>query len=972
MSLPKERRTIAELMSRDIVKISPDDTLSSGAELMEDRRISSLLIEKDGRPVGILTERDLLRAFSVGMPPGAPASELMSRSLVTTPESTDYRDAYHLLARHGIRHLVVVDEKELAVGIISETDFRQKGGVEGFVGLRDVASIMNGRIPMLPGNATIAEAAQLMESHKSSCVLVAEDRRLLGIITERDMVRLYRRNIGEKPILDVMSSPVAAITPEDAVIHAVQRMQSERIRHLAVVNPAGEVLGVLSEHDVVRQTEGHYVELLNELISEQVEILHQNREKIEELTLKAALAESEKRFSDILEYAPIGMAIASPDGRFMEVNQALCDIVGREREALEKMGLQDVIHPDDLPATLSDIQSLLDGSMSSCKREKRYLGKDNLAIWVRVTATLMKDAQGKPLHLIAQVEDINEWKLAEEKLRLAASIYHASSEAMMVTDSANRIIDVNPAFTAITGYAREEIIGRDPGILESGRHGKDYFEQMRSELDSAGHWEGEVWNRRKNGECYVEWLNINVIRDENRMIQRYISQFTDITEKKQVSELIWRQANYDYLTELPNRRLFLDRLNEEVKKSRRSGNGFALLFIDLDRFKEVNDLFGHQFGDRLLTEASKRIVSCLRESDTVARFGGDEFIAMLSEVKDANQIGKVAQAVIDALNNPFKIEQEIAFLSGSIGIVVYPHDADDADKLLSSADQALVAAKSEGRNRFSYFTQSMQEAAMMKLQLGHDLHGALQAGQFQINYQPIADLRSGELCKCEALLRWRHPVYGMVSPAEFIPIAERIGLINEIGDWVFRESAKFAKRCSALVGGTFRISVNVSPVQFMAGASKDRWVAHLEELGLTGENILIEITEGILLKDRPEVETLLIEFRDAGMAVVIDDFGTGYSSLAYLKKFHIDYLKIDQAFTRNLRRDPSNLAISEAIIVMAHKLGIKVIAEGVESAAHQKLLTAADCDFGQGIFYSEPLAEEAFVALLQSKKNFLH
>ena len=958
-------RTISELMTRRILKVSRDELLSSCAEAMESHKISALLVEEEGKPAGILTERDILRAFSLNMPPERHASDLMSRSLVTIHEHADYRDAYQLLAQHRIRHLVVVDAEGVACGIVSETDFRNKGGMEGFVGLREVASVMNSQVPVLPADTTILEAARLMDSYRSSCVLVAEGGRPLGIVTERDMVRLYRLDIGDRPIETIMSSPVVTIGPDDAVIRAVQRMQSGNIRHLAVVNGDGETLGMISEHDVVKQMEGHYVEILNELISEQAQILNENREKIEELTLKAALAETERHFRDILEYAPIGMAVTAQDGRFLQVNQALCDIVGSDRAALEEMSLKDIVHPEDFPETLSALDALLRRDLPSCKGEKRCLRRGGETIWVRSTATLMKS--GEENHFIIQLEDINDWKMAEEKLQLAGSIYLASSEAMMVTDSMNRIVDVNPAFTEITGYDREEVIGKDPGLLDSGRHEKAFFDDMHHALESQGQWEGEVWNRRKNGELYVEWLIVNVIRNAQGAIQRHVSQFTDITEKKRTSELIWRQANYDYLTELPNRRLFLDRLNEEIKKSRRSQYGFALLFIDLDRFKEINDLFGHRFGDKLLVEAARRIVSCLRESDTVSRFGGDEFVVMLPEVKDPSQIGKVAQAVIDALARPYKLEREVAFLSGSMGVTAYPEDAESADKLLSNADQALFTAKSEGRNRYSYFTQSMQDASRMKLQLGHDLHGALGAGQFELNYQPIADLESGEIYKCEALLRWHHPAYGMVSPAEFVPISERLGLINEIGDWVFRESAKFSKECSALLGRAFRISINVSPVQFMAGAPKDQWIAYLETLGLSGENVLIEITEGLLLKDRPEVDKMLLDFRDAGIAVVIDDFGTGYSSLAYLRKFHIDYLKIDQAFTRNLTQDPGNLAISEAIIVMAHKLGIKVIAEGIENAAQRNLLLEAGCDFGQGLFYSSPLSREAFLSLLQSK-----
>ena len=447
----------------------------------------------------------------------------------------------------------------------------------------------------------------------------------------------------------------------------------------------------------------------------------------------------------------------------------------------------------------------------------------------------------------------------------------------------------------------------------------------------------------------------------------YVAIFSDISERKQNEELIWKQANYDPLTDLPNRRMFRDRLEQEIKNAHRAGTLLALLFIDLDLFKEVNDTLGHGVGDLLLQEASRRIGVCVRESDTVARLGGDEFMVILSQLPDTSPIEKIAQNIIVALAEPYCLGNETAYVSASIGITIYPSDALEAEQLVRNADQAMYVSKNEGRNRFSYFTRSLQEAAQTRLKLINDLRGALLANQFKIFFQPIVDLSTGRIYKAEALLRWEHPKRGMVSPMEFIPLAEETGLIIEIGNWVFKESARWAKRWVALCQEDFQISVNVSPIQFRdEGNHIDAWLTYLVELGLSGKNIVVEITEGLLLNADFGVIDNLLKFRDADIQVAIDDFGTGYSSLSYLKKFHIDYLKIDQSFTRNLETDPSDMALSEAIIVMAHKLGLQVIAEGVETLGQQNLLATAGCDYAQGYLFYKPMPAEELEVLLQT------
>jgi diguanylate cyclase (GGDEF)-like protein/PAS domain S-box-containing protein len=445
---------------------------------------------------------------------------------------------------------------------------------------------------------------------------------------------------------------------------------------------------------------------------------------------------------------------------------------------------------------------------------------------------------------------------------------------------------------------------------------------------------------------------------------RMVGTHTDISKLKESENLVWKQANFDLLTELPNRRMFYDRLAQEIKKSNRLNLPLALLFLDLDHFKEVNDTLGHDKGDQLLQEAARRINHCVRDTDTVARLGGDEFIVILSELDELNSIDRIAQDILCKLSASFKLGEDIAFVSASMGITLYPTDASSIDDLLKNVDQAMYSAKAGGRNRISYFTPSMQQAANQKMLITNDLRMALQEQQLQVHYQPIIHLPSGTIQKAEALLRWQHPQRGMVSPAEFIPIAEDTGLIMEIGDWVFEQAMLQVKKWQQQRGAHFQISVNKSPVQFKNDSSThDHWLDYMKQLGLVGQSLVVEITEGLLLDTSQNVSKKLLAFRDAGIQVALDDFGTGYSSLAYLRRFDIDYIKIDQSFVRNISTQPDDLALCESIIAMAHKLGLSVIAEGIETEEQCALLRAAGCDYGQGYWFSPAVPAEKFETL---------
>ncbi len=580
---------------------------------------------------------------------------------------------------------------------------------------------------------------------------------------------------------------------------------------------------------------------------------------------------------------------------------------------------------------------------------------------IRMMATIISDAPEKPsLHMMGTNRDISHIQ-SDDFMLLASAIYLSSSEAIMVTDKNNIIRHVNPAFTRLTGYELVDVAGKSPGIFNSGRHDRVFYQKMWQAIKENDHWQGEIWDRHKDGSIHARWLNISVIRHPDGHIYCHVAQFSDITEKKQKDDLILTQASYDQLTGLANRNLFKDRLAQEIKKSHRSGLLLSLFLLDLDRFKEINDTFGHDVGDALLKEAASRIKSCVREIDTVARLGGDEFIVILPEISNKLRIEMVAEHIIHELSRPFQFNQNQSahHISTSIGIAVYPEDGTDMESLMKHADQAMYAAKQQGRGRFCYFTPAMQQKANEKMTLIHDLRYALIRDEFHVYYQPILELASQRIVKAEALLRWEHPQRGMIGPDIFIPLAEESGLIHEIGEWVFDQVIAHILQWRKQFGDTIQVSVNKSPAQFKHRNEK-LWSEKLNQLRLPGRCINVEITEGLLLKDTPNVKDCLLEFRNYGMEVSIDDFGTGFSSLSYLKAFDIDYLKIDRSFTSNLVNSATDHALVEAIIFMAHKLDIRTIAEGVETQEQQDLLIEFGCDYVQGYFYSPPIPAKEF------------
>ena len=540
-------------------------------------------------------------------------------------------------------------------------------------------------------------------------------------------------------------------------------------------------------------------------------------------------------------------------------------------------------------------------------------------------------------------------QLVEARLQLMVSAFEKSHEAILMTDAGNRIVTTNPAFTRLTGYTMEEVLGHDPKLLSAGMAHPDVFRQMWESLNSKGAWQGELWDRRKDGSIYPKWLSITAVRDTSDAIVNYIAIFSDISERKEAEEKIFHLAHHDSLTGLHNRMSLRMELSQAIARAKMNNQMLAVMFIDLDQFKDINNVYGHDQGDRVLMQVAKRLHRCVRGSDIVGRPGGDEFVVILPTVSKPEVAAKVAEQIRGALEQPYLVAGRQLLSGSSIGVAIYPQDGDDSEELMKCADVAMYQAKAQGRNNVQFYQSSHEEVMRERLRLGHELRQAQKLGQFQLHYQPKFEARSDRLIGLEALLRWEHPELGSVQPERFIPVAEETGLIQSLGNWVLDEACRQMRvwRDQGLPDfGT--VAVNLSAHQLGSPGLCDEVAVVLGRHGLPASCLEFEITESMLIQDIDANIRKLEDLRRMGVKLSIDDFGTGYSSLSYLKLLPIDALKLDRSFVHELETDASNVAICISTITLAHNLGLQVIAEGVETEGQRDFLVRQHCDILQG------------------------
>ena len=562
----------------------------------------------------------------------------------------------------------------------------------------------------------------------------------------------------------------------------------------------------------------------------------------------------------------------------------------------------------------------------------------------------------------------NTWALldrnrTQKKLTLDAEVFRYSREAVMVTDPNLNIISVNPAFTLISGYSADDAISQTPRLLKSGKHELFFYQKMWADILNDGHWQGEIWSRRKNGEIYPQWLGISAVRSATGEVTEYIAVFMDITEHKQSEARIDFLAHHDPLTELPNRTLLRDRYEQSVAFAQREDSMVAVLYLDLDHFKNINDSLGHPVGDKLLIETAARISSCVRDTDTVSRLGGDEFVVLLNDIQSSESVAEIASKILESVATPFFIDNKVLNISCSIGICIYPDDGKEFDQLLQQADISLYQAKGSGRNGYHFFTDEMNRTVARRLNMESELRKALSLNQIYLEYQPQFDIKTGLVIGAEALLRWHHPELGIIPPSEFIPVAEENGLIVELGHYVMLQACHQAKQWVDS-GHDLRIAVNVSYAQFVRNNLHQLVMDTLRDTALPPRHLELELTESILVADSTMVLTVVQALKDIGVLFSIDDFGTGYSSLSYLKRFAVGKLKIDQSFVRDVPGDAEDEVIVAAIISLAHSLQLECIAEGVETIEQAEFLRKMGCDQIQGYLLGRPMSPEKLDELL--------
>ncbi len=813
---------------------------------------------------------------------------------------------------------------------------------------------------MVTRRSSVDQAIGKMADYGVGCVIVEEHGKPAGILTERDMAALIleERHTKSLTMEEVMSYPVMTVQPDISTYYAVELMNRHKMRRLVVVDKEEKVVGLLMLDNIIKELEGNYVEFLKKIVGEHEKSLYEAKE---------ALAEKSMYLESLL-HSSMDMAIIAtgPDFRITYFNPMAEMMFEYVAEEMVGRKLNSLFSLDQLaPAEFKRIEAVVDAEGEYCfSFSTRHLGR---SCFVESRISNICNEAGEKVGYTLMSRDVTEKRLAEDKLLLASHVYESAIEGIMVTDAHGTIQSVNPAFTDITGYSESDVIGENPRILQSNRQPPAFYVDMWKAIRSEGFWQGEIWNRRKNGETYPERLTISSVKDSNGDVTQYTAVFYDITDIKASEEEVKYQAYHDPLTELPNRLLFKDRLSQSIAHAHRLGRGIAAMFLDIDHFKHINDSLGHYIGDLFLQQMSAKFRECLREGDTVSRFGGDEFTILMDEINGEDDAIVVAREVLGLFDQAINIDGNDIYSGASIGIALYPSDGDDAETLIRNADTAMYHAKALGRNNYQLFKSEMEVRIKQRVTLEAGLRKALARKEFELKYQPIIDLNDSDAIAMEVLIRWNRPSSGVVRPDYFIPIAEESGLIVAIGEWVLRQACHQGTKWRQEIGRDLSISINLSARQFRERELVKTVTDILNETGFRADLLNLEITETVMMDSMESSIATLKQLRAMGVQISMDDFGTGYSSFTYLKQFPVDFLKLDHTFIRDIVDDPDAARLAAGMISLAQGLNLQVVAEGIESEAQLEFLKAHGCDKVQGFLLYEPLSVEAMTELLRER-----
>ena len=806
----------------------------------------------------------------------------------------------------------------------------------------------------------LAEAARRMLLAGCGSIVVQDEAgRPLGIWTEADALALDRLDgaAGARPVGEAMSAPLVVLPHDLPVSEAVALFRNRDIRH-ALVEQAGKICGVVSLTDIVLSQGSEAFLSVRRVVAD----------RAAPLCLLEALATPDEALAMMRRQGATALAVRFDNGDY---------------GILTLRDLLRLLAEGRAPATLAeacswpllgvrDGSSLLQARQLILQHKIRHLAvydADGMLLQLLGFCDIIQMVEQEFLHeLHSALRERDDALLrSRHSLLLADKVFESTLEGILITDGSGVIQMVNPAFSRITGYGSEEALGKTPALLKSGKQPPDFYRHLWQSLKESGVWQGEVVNRRKGGLLYTEHLSITAIRDADGACLHYVAVFSDITQRKQSEERLHFLANHDALTGLPNRTLFLERLQEAIEHAQPARSQFALLFVDLDRFKLVNDTLGHHAGDELLVRIASVLLRHAPQHSTVARLSGDEFILLLPVVERVTQVAALAQQLLDGVTEQSGLTGHELFISASIGISMYPEDGVSADALLVNADSAMYQAKERGKNNFQFYTADMNARAMERLKLEYSLHRALAQEELEVWYQPKVELGTRRIVGAEALLRWRHPELGLMVPGKFIPIAEDSSLMVPMGEWVLDTACRDWAQWHGMGLEPGRIAVNVSGRQLKFGGFAATVARTLLQHGMDSGELELEITESVAMDEDCGMVEALQRLRELGVYLSIDDFGTGYSSLSYLKRLPVRGLKIDRSFIMDLHQDGDDAAITSAIISIGRSLGLELVAEGVELESQRDFLLRQGCRLGQGYLFSKPLPRAEFEALLAAR-----
>ena len=1057
-----------------------DDTLNKNATLQDVvNKMYKLhlryivILDSHNYPLGILTERDILFLYEKNIDfHNTLAYEYASKGLIKAHKERELEYALNFMVDHNIRRVVIIDKDNKYLGVVEQEEIIFAFGADEQRTTLKIYEVLLSESKALKVDkaVTLEYAITFMKEHNIGSVLISENEKSIGILTESDIVVLAKDGINKsKSVSFFMHSPIYKVSIRASIKDCVDLMRDKGIRRVVVeeVDESGEIIDyIITTKDILNNLQGNYSKFLeaklfsqrntfesledlvieaydfgenqviswanksakkklgisiddtldsiiskellrksfeqfdkNEsyikenveikgrlyrysassaemfgsrvikiLLSDFTELYMSNKKLLDQVDFMSdSILEQESMQKEIINQNAIGIGYIAENGEILFVNQYVYNLLGYEEGELTGKNVSEITYKDDVEKSFSYRKKLLRTPKKEEKTnlEKRYIHKDGSLIWVHVSMSYSKNKDGSIRYIIGFIKDIRERKEIEQRLVLAKAVFDNTNEGIVITDKKMYIQEINRGFTDILGYTKDEICQKNIEFFMSVHHTRAFYRKMWYEVFKKGYWQGETWGIRKNGEAFPQWLNISTIKDENGKVINYIGVFSDISSIKKSEEKLEFLAHHDPLTKLPNRLLLTASLEQSIKRAKREKKKVAVIFLDLDKFKEINDTFGHSYGDEVLITVTKRLKLIMREQDTIGRIGGDEFIVLVEDIEEISDLESILNKILGVFKEEIIIHNNNFKISASIGVSVFPNDGRNMENLIKNADAAMYEAKDAGRDTYRFYTPAMTQDLFTKMLMKNELERAIKENEFVLHYQPQVSIIDKKIIGLEALVRWNHPQMGILSPDKFISIAESTKQILDIGKLVLYQACCDAKKF--LDEGIFqgKISVNVSAIQIKQGDFYEVVLSTLEKSGLSGEFLELELTESYMMENPKEAISLFAKLKKHGITLSIDDFGTGYSSLSYLKQLPVDKLKIDKSFIMDIPSDSDDMAITSTIIAMSKSLGLGVIAEGVEIEAQHDFLKQRGCYEGQGYLYSKPCSFELIRDILK-------